>query len=99
MAFPGDYTVQPHQDYLISAGIYALNTYTLRALALLGMPLITQPGFGSTLVSTSNNPDTTLLQAVVAAVIHKVTLQDLLRYRNDAVHRLLLECNKLLCKQ
>jgi hypothetical protein len=70
--------------------------YTLRTLALLGMPLVTQPGFGSTVGSTGDDPNATLLRDAVVAVIHEATLQDLLCYSNDAVHRLLLERNELL---
>lgn len=38
----------------------------------------------------------TLLWKATIAVIHEATLQDLLRYSNDAVHRLLEERNDLL---
>ena len=53
-------------------------------------------GSGSNRAITDDDSDTALLNRAAMRVIHKATLQDLLRYNNGAVHQLLLEHNNLL---
>ena len=77
-------------------GIYALKRIH-SALAVLGMPLVPpQAGFSSLVELAADDPDARLLYNAIIAVIHEATLQELLRYGNDTVHRLLLERNTLL---
>jgi hypothetical protein len=51
---------------------------------------------GHNATAGEDNSDSGLLRRAAMAVTHEATLQDLLRCRNDAVHRLLLERNELL---
>ena len=48
------------------------------------------------MASAEDHSDSGLLRRTAMAVTYEATLQDLLRCRNDAVHRLLLERNELL---
>jgi hypothetical protein len=45
-----------------------------------------------------SSADTLMLRKATISIVHEATLQDLLQCSNNAVERLLLERNALLCK-